>query len=149
MFGEKRKRRSLFDILGEYFEELESWIERVTESSLERPSWDERECCIEPLCNIFVGPSEVIVTADLPYAEASTVKVEPIGEDAIEIMAKMKRKVSFGDFGITYREGEFSMFRCQTRIPVPVDMERMEIRFKRGILEIHLPRRRTYRISVE
>jgi len=149
MFDERRKRRSIFDILGEYFEELESWAERMVESSFERPSWDERERCIEPLCSIFVGPSKVVVTADLPYAEANTVKVEPTSEDAIEIVAKMKRKISFGDFGITHREGEFSTFKCQVRVPVPVDMEQMEIRFKKGILEIHLPRRRTYRINVE
>jgi len=115
MFDERRSKRSLFDILSEYFEEFESWIRDLTESSFEKPSWDERECCIEPLCNLFVGPSEVVVTADLPYTEANTVKVESISEDMLEITAKMKRKVSFDDFGITYREGEFSTFRCQVR----------------------------------
>jgi len=145
--NERRRRRSFFDIVSEYFEELEDWVSSLMES-FERPSWNERECSIEPLCNIFVGPTEVVVTADLPYAETNTIKVEPVSEDAIEITAKLRRPVSFHDFGITHRRGEFSAFKCQLRIPVPVDMEEMEIRFKRGILEVHLPRKRGYRIKV-
>jgi len=83
-----------------------------------------------------------VVTADLPYVEPETVKVEAVSEDLIEIVAKMRQKLRFDDFGITHRKGEFSSFRCQARIPVPVDTERMKIYFKRGILEVHLPRKR-------
>lgn len=146
---ERRRRRSFFDIISEYFRELEDWAESFAESLMEKPCWDERECVIEPLCNVFVGPTEVIVTADLPYAEANTIKVEPVDEETLEITAKLRRTLRFDDFGITHRKGEFSAFKCQLRVPVPVDMENMEIRFKRGILEIHLPRKRGYRITVE
>ncbi len=146
---ERRRKRSFFDIISEYFRELEDWAESLTESLMERPCWNERECIIEPLCNVFVGPTEVIVTADLPYAEANTIKVEPINGETLEITAKLRRTLRFDDFGITHRKGEFSAFKCQLRVPVPVDMENMEIRFKRGILEIHLPRKRGYRITVE
>jgi len=77
------------------------------------------------------------------------VKVEAISEDRLEIGAKMRQKMRFDDFGITHRKGEFSSFRCQVRVPVPVNMKRMKVYFKRGILEIHLPRRRGYEIKVE
>jgi len=133
--SERRRRRSFFDIVSEYFEQLEDWFESLMEP-FERPSWDERECCLEPLC-------------DLPYSESNTIRVEPISDDTIEISAKLRRTVSFDDFGVTHRKGEFSSYKCQLRIPVPVDMEQMEIRFKKGILEVHLPRKRGYRIKVE
>jgi HSP20 family molecular chaperone IbpA len=144
-----RRRRSIFDIIDEYFESLETWAERVLETVMERPSWNCRTCTMEPLRDIMVTANEVIVTVDLPYAEQNTIEVKPIGKDTIEISAKMRRKISFDDFGITHHRGEFQRFHCQTRIPVPVYMDRMEIRFKRGILEIRLPRKHEYEIPVE
>jgi len=144
-----RKRRSIFDIIDEYFESLDEWTERFRGATIEKPSWNQKTCTIEPLRDILVTPEEVIVTADLPYAEESTVKVRPLGEETLEITAKMRRKVRFADFGITHQKGEFQKLHCQTRIPVLVDMERMELRLKRGILEIHLPRKHGYRIPVE
>ncbi|MEM3703026.1 MAG: Hsp20/alpha crystallin family protein [Candidatus Bathyarchaeia archaeon] len=149
MSEDRRKRRSLFDIMDEYFESLEAWAERVRETLMERPSWNCRTCTMEPLRDIMVTSGEVIVTVDLPYAEQNTIEVKPIGKDTIEISAKMKRKVSFDDFGITHYKGEFQRFHCQTRIPVPVYMDRIEIRFKRGILEIRIPRKREYKIPIE
>ena len=144
-----RKKRSIFDIIDEYFEGLNEWAERFREAMIERPSWNQRACTMEPLRDILVTPNEVIVTADLPYTEESSIQVKPLDEDALEINAKMRRKVRFADFGITHQAGEFQTFYCQTRIPVPVDMKKMEIRLKRGILEIHLPRKHGHRILVE
>ncbi|MFQ6074405.1 MAG: Hsp20/alpha crystallin family protein, partial [Candidatus Bathyarchaeia archaeon] len=72
-----------------------------------------------------------------------------ISPDTLEIRAEMKRKIRFDEFGITHREGEFTFFRCQTNIPVPVNMNRIKTEFKQGILEVHLPRKKGYRIKVE
>lgn len=136
--------------MSDYVEDFKTWAEEMMESATsERPSWDIESCSLEPLCNIFVTTKEVVVTADLPYTEPKTVRVEAIGEDLIEIEAKMKRKVHFDDFGITHREGEFSSFRCQTRIPVPIKPELMKISLKHGILEIRLPRKKGYEIKVK
>ena len=144
-----RKKRSIFDIIDEYFGSLDEWAEIFREAMIERPSWNQRASTIEPLRDILVTPDVVIVTADLPYAEENKVQVKPLGGNALEIIAKMRRKVRFADFGITHQAGEFQTFRCQTRIPVPVDMKNMEIRLKRGILEIRLPRKGGYRIPIE
>ncbi|MDH5460795.1 MAG: Hsp20/alpha crystallin family protein [Candidatus Bathyarchaeota archaeon] len=149
MYRERRKR-SIFEIMSEYMENLEALADEMLESAApERPSWDTQSCCFEPLCNIFVTTDEVVVTADLPYAQPETVEVEAVGENLIEISAKMKHKVKFGDFGISHREGEFSSFRSRAHIPVPVETKRMKIHFKRGILEVHLPRKKGYRIRIE
>jgi HSP20 family molecular chaperone IbpA len=145
----ERRRRSIFDLIDEYFENLEESVRRLRESLLERPSWDRKACTIEPLRDVSVTPTEVIVTVDLPYTEENTIRVKPVSKDVIEISAKMKRKISFNDFGITHYKGEFQTFHCQTRIPVPVYMDKMEVRFKRGILEIRLPRKHEYEIPIE
>jgi len=146
----RRRRRSIFEIMREHVEDLEAFADELIESTwVERPSWDLQSCCLEPLCSVFVSVDEVVVTADLPNIDPKNIKVEAVEEDIIEITAKMKRKIHFEDFGITHRQGEFSAFRCQTRIPVPVDIKRMKTKFKRGILEVHLPRKKGYRIRVE
>jgi HSP20 family molecular chaperone IbpA len=134
----------------EHAEELEAFADELIESALvERPSWDLQSCCLEPLCSVFVSVDEVVVTVDLPNIDPKNIKVEAVEEDLIETTAKMKKKLHFEDFGITHRQGEFSAFRCQTRIPVPVNIKQMKTQFKRGILEIHLPRKKGYRIRIE
>ena len=148
--SERQKRRSVFDLIREYIEDIEALAEEFLEPAYaERPSWDVRSCCLEPLCSVFVAPDEVIVTADLPNINPDTIKVTPISADTLEIRAEMRRKIRFDEFGITHRKGEFQFFRCQTSIPVPVNMDLIETEFKRGILEVHLPRRKGYRIKVE
>lgn len=144
-----RRKRSFIDIMGEYFENLEEMAERLEELLLEKPSWNQKTCTMEPLRNIMITPAEVIVTVDLPYTEENTIRVKPLDKDIIEISAKMKRKIRFDDFGITHYKGEFQTLHCQTRIPVPVYMDKMEIQFKKGILEVHLPRKHEYTIPIQ
>ncbi len=132
--------------MGEYMEDFRRWAEEtIGLVTAEQPSWDTGTCCLEPLCNVFVTIDEVVVTADLPNTNPDSVRVKATGEDLLEIRAEMKRKLRFDDFGITHRRGEFSSFRCQVRIPVPVDTEKMKTYLKRGVLEAHLPRKRRQR----
>ena len=149
MVENRRRRRSIFDLISDYVEDFELLSEEMERGFAERPSWDTRSCCIEPLCSVFVAADEVVVTADLPNTNPDTIKVEQVNKDTLEIRAEMKRKVRFEEFGITHRKGEFSFFRCQTHIPVAVDAKRMKTQFKRGILEVHLPRKKGVRIKVE
>lgn len=139
----RRKRRPIFDLMTEYMEDFRTWAEEIIESLIsERPSWDTRDCCLQPLCNVSVNIDEVVVTADLPNTKPESVRVEAVREDLIAIRADMRRTLRFHDFGITHRRGEFSSFRCQVHIPIPIDTEQMKINLKRGVLEVHLPRKR-------
>lgn len=144
-----KRKRSIFDVINEYFEDLEEWAERFRETLIERPSWNQKACTMEPLRDIMVTPTEVIVTVDLPYTEENMIQVKPLGKNVIQISANMKRKIRLDDFGITHRRGEFQKLHCHTRIPVPVYMDKMEIRFKKGILEIRIPRKHEYEIPIE
>jgi len=144
-----RKRRSIFDIMRERMEEFEEIAEEMFERFMERPSWDVRAHSLEPLCDVFVGSDRVIVTADLPKVDPENIRVNGIGDDLIEITAKMRVKVNFEDLGVTHRKGEFSYFSCRVPLPVPVDTSKARARFRRGILEITLPRKRGYEIKVE
>lgn len=144
-----RRRRSIFDLMREYMEEIENLADEMFERLMERPSWDVASQSLEPLCDILVSSDKVIVTADLPKADPESIKISGISDDLIEINAKMKVKVNFEDLGVTHRRGEFTCFSCRVPLPVPVDISRAKARFRKGILEIILPRKMGYEIKVE
>lgn len=144
-----KKRRSMSDLIDEYFEDVEKRMKRLSETLVERPSWNQKACTMEPLRDMMITPTEVVVTVDLPYTEENTIQVKPIDENILEISAKMKRKIRFDELGITHHKGEFQKFHCQMQIPVPVHADEMKMRFKKGILEIRLPRQSEYAIPVE
>lgn len=145
-----RRIRNFFELMRNYFKDWETFADELLESAImEHPSWDIETCCLEPLCNVFVSADEVVVTADLPSIDPKTIRVEAVDANTIEIKASMRRKIGFHEFGITHREGEFTSFRCQTHIPVHVNVKKMKTQFKRGILEVRLPRKKGYRIKVE
>jgi HSP20 family molecular chaperone IbpA len=134
-------------LISDYLEKMESLADDLL--PFERPSWDIRAGTIQPLCNVSVAPDEVVVTADLPFSDPDSIKIEPSDERTLEITAKIRRRLCCEDLGIIHQRGEFSTFNCQTRIPVAVDMKRRTEKFKKGILEVRLPRKRGYEIKVE
>lgn len=139
-----RKRQSISDMIDEYFEDMEKWADQVRETLSERPCWDLKTCAIEPLREITVTPTEVIVTVDLPYANEKTVRVEAVDAYSLEIFAEMKKKIRLTELGVTHRKGVIQRFHAWIRIPVTVNMDKMKIQHKKGILEINLPRKRLH-----
>jgi HSP20 family molecular chaperone IbpA len=141
--SDEYRRRSIFDIMGEYIDEFEALADEFMEAAFpEGPSWDCDTFCLHALCNLFITPQEVIITTDLPNINPKTVKIEVLDENLFEITAKMKKKVQFSDLGIYHRQGEFSSLRCQGRIPVSIDASKMTISFKGRIWEIRFPRKK-------
>ncbi len=137
-----RKKRPVRDVVDSYFEDLGREFERWRETFFERPSWNLKAGTMEPLKDMKVTSTEVVVTVDLPLTVESSLQVKPLDEETLEISAKMKRTVHFKEFGVTHHKGEFQRFHCHTRVPVPVKMDDMKIKFKKGLLELHIPRKR-------
>jgi HSP20 family molecular chaperone IbpA len=137
-----KRKRSVYDIIDDYFADLERWAEQFGETLMEKPSWNLKNCTIEPLREVTITPTEVVVTVDLPYTKEGTIKIKEVDSGSIEISAEMKRKVRLDELGIAHCRGEFHKFHCHMHIPVPIDMKKMKTHFKRGMLEIHLPRNR-------
>jgi len=136
-----KKKRSFYDTIQEYFNDMDKEIDRWHESMIERPSWNHKTSTMEPLKDMRITPTEVIVTVDLPFTKKTTLRVKPVDENTLEISAQMRRKVTFKELGITHHEGEFEKFQCRTSIPVPVQMKKLDIKFKKGMLEVHIPRK--------
>jgi HSP20 family molecular chaperone IbpA len=137
-----KKRQPIRDIMDSYLEDLEREFQRWRETFIERPSWNLKAGTMEPLKDMKVTLTEVIVTVDLPMTVESSLQVKPLDNETLEISAKMKRTMHFEELGVTHHRGEFQRFHCHTRVPVPVKMDDMKIKFKKGLLEIHIPRKR-------
>jgi HSP20 family molecular chaperone IbpA len=136
-----RKKSSFPDMIDEYFQYLEKWAEKFGEPFAQRPSWNLRNSSIEPLRETTITPTEVLVTVDLPFTSKGTVKVKPVGSNTMEIEAKMSRKIRLHELGVTYCKGEFQKYHAHMRIPVSVNMNKMKVNYKKGLLEVHLPRK--------
>jgi HSP20 family molecular chaperone IbpA len=95
---------------------------------------------IEPLYNVMVGATEVVLTIDLPYVNQKLVKLSCPANDVVEVSAETIRKITFKDLGIKHRHGEFTSYHAMIRTPVPVDERKIKTGFKRGVLVVHMPR---------
>jgi len=129
------RRKHLFDVMDEYFKRIEYLFEGPFASG-----WNEAAQCIEPLYNIAVGSSEVILTVDLPYVDPQQVTIKVPANDTIEINANTKRQITFTDMGVRHRGGQFKCYRARIHMPVAVLESGMTSKFKRGILQVRLPR---------
>jgi len=129
------RRKHLFEAMDEYFKRAEYMFERVF-----APGWNEAAQSIEPLYNIAVGSSEVILTVDLPYVNQEEVTLKVPADDTVEIYANTKRRITFADMGVRHRGGQFKSYHARVHMPVPVLESGMTSKFKRGVLEVRLPR---------
>ena len=109
-------------------------------SSPHSSGWNAATACIQPLHNLFVAATEVVLTVDLPYVNENQVELHCPTDDCIEIYAKTSRKITFEDLGVKHRHGEFNCYHARIRIPVSVDERKIRSKFKRGVLEVHIPR---------
>jgi len=107
---------------------------------LHTSGWNVVGACIEPLHNLTMVASEIVLTIDLPYVNQKQVRLSCPSDDVLEVYAETARKITFKDLGIKHRHGEFTCYHARIRIPVPFDENRIKSRFKRGVLEVHLPR---------
>ncbi len=137
----ERRRRSIFEMFDEYFERVEALVEHQVEALMERPSWRPVSSTIEPLTNIFIEATEVVVTADIPCTDPRKTRVNFIDEDTLEVTAPLQRCVKYGDFRVRHRRGEFRQFHTRFKVPVPVEKHEAKITCKRGVLEVRIPRK--------
>ena len=87
-----------------------------------------------------MAAEEVVLTVDLPYVEQKGVKLKCPTKDSLEVYAQTKRKITFKDLGIKHRHGEFTCYHAIIRMPVPVNERKITKKFKRGVLEVRIPR---------
>jgi len=116
----------------------------------ERPMFDVTRRCLEPLAHVREEEDRVVVTVDLPYVRRKEdIDIRISGRDLV-IEAKMRRSVQYSTLAGVYRDVSFDTYRKVIRLPEDVEPSGATARFKRGMLEITIPKRvRRFRVRVE
>lgn len=125
------------------FEKMRRRIERMISEfyeEFERPMWDFESKCLEPLVSVREVEDKIVVTVDLPCVDKNNIKIYAT-EDTLTIEAALKEAYKFERLGVTRREASFEYFKKVIKLPAPVIPERAKARFRRGVLEVILPKK--------
>ncbi len=137
----------------EWFEETAREIRReirrlVREfEELLRPIIDTETGEVEPLYEVLKRPDKVIIRVDLPGVRREDIEVYRT-EDRITVRAKMGNPLNLCDIPV-YSGCEIRGYRLDLELPPNVDTENIQAFYRKGYLEITLPRRKAYRVKVE
>ncbi|NVM04386.1 MAG: Hsp20/alpha crystallin family protein [Candidatus Helarchaeota archaeon] len=137
-----RHRKSIFDLYDDLFADMERKFRDMFSLRTFSPSWDDELCCLQPLIDYRITKDEVILTADLPNVDKSDVEIN-VTEDSIEIEAKMKSEIKFEKWGTESFQKNFQYFHKSLKLPVKINTDDIKADFKKGILQINAPIKRT------
>ncbi|MFX0133432.1 MAG: Hsp20/alpha crystallin family protein [Candidatus Hodarchaeota archaeon] len=137
-----RHRKSIFNLYDDLFADMERKFRDMFSLRTFSPSWDDELCCLQPLIDYRVTKDEVILTADLPNVDKSDVEINAT-EDSIEIEAKMKSEIKFEKWGTESFQKNFQYFYKSLKLPVKINTDDIKADFKKGILQINAPIKKT------
>jgi len=137
-----------FDLFRRIRREVDRMFREMEEMFI-YPMFDLRSRSLEPLVDVREEVDEIVVTVDLPYVRSKEdIDVRFSGGQLI-IEARMCRHVRYPVMG-GCRDAEFNRFRTSIPLPNDVEIEGAKAVFRRGILEVRIPRRvRRFRVKVE
>jgi HSP20 family protein len=125
-------------------------FDRFLRDFFEEASWDPYERCLEPLTEVQDRGHEIVIMLDLPYVKRREDIELRVGEDMVEVKAKMERSIRWSHWGTVQKEIEFTSFRKVIELAEKVDPSGARASFRSGVLKIVLPKaRRRVSIRVE
>jgi HSP20 family protein len=91
-----------------------------------------------PLLDLVETAEDFVLYAELPGVKRSDIQLDSDG-NSLELSGQ--RKPVGGERGYLRLEGSYGTFKRRLDLPEPVDPERIVARFRRGILEVVMPKR--------
>jgi HSP20 family protein len=136
-----------FDLMREIQEEIDA----IFRDALRGPrlwSWREVErpeftsgTWREPFVDIFDRGDRFVITAELPGVRKEDIKLR-VTEDRVYIEAQIKREKEFEEEGAIRVERYYSGYRRVIELPEEVIPEKAKARYKNGVLEIEIPKKK-------
>ncbi|MEM1509401.1 MAG: Hsp20/alpha crystallin family protein [Thermofilaceae archaeon] len=102
---------------------------------------------IEPLYEVLKGPDKITIRVDLPRVRREDIEIYRT-EDRLIVRAKMSNPLNLCDIP-AYSGCEIRGYRLDLELPPNVDTERIQAIYRKGYLEIILPKHKAYRVKVE
>jgi HSP20 family protein len=92
-----------------------------------------------PAVNIWTNPDGAIVTAEIPGVNTEDIDISVVG-DTLTISGRREPRELDESEGYHRRERGFGSFTRSVQLPFQVEGNNVEASFKKGVLEITLPR---------
>jgi len=99
------------------------------------PTWGDKERGWDPIVDMVDQKDEIVVKADLPGLEEKDIEVT-MQDSTLTIRGERKEKKE-NDY---FAERSYGAFVRSLPLPAAVDADRVKATFKKGVLEIHLPK---------
>jgi len=136
----------------EYIKRIRREIDRMiseVEEAMTKPLISFERRCLTPLYEIRDSEDELILYVDLPKVRSKDDISVTLAEDKVIIDAKISSPISFGDIPI-YSGQNYNRYYAEIRLPVPVEAKKTRASYRRGILEIRLPKKiKRYKVRIE
>jgi HSP20 family protein len=125
VFGLRREMERVFD---SFFRDFDLGSTRP---------WSEE---FIPATNVMDNGKEIKVTAELPGLDEKDIEVV-VSEDGITIKGEKKAEKEEKDDGRYLLERCYGSFYRNIPLPATVNMDKVEAKFKKGVLEVCLPKK--------
>ena len=128
-------RSSLQKEINRLFDEFDKvWDSDFFSPMVKSPLSDFR-----PSINLSENDNEYIVTAELPGMDENDVSVE-LRNGGLIIKGEKKHESEEKKDGYIYSERSYGSFNRQIPLPDEIDVEKVDAKFKKGVLKITLPK---------
>lgn len=131
-----RREESPFETLRR---EMDSLFDSFTRAFDIEPFWERRLGDFSPSVDVTENDKEVKVSAELPGMDDKDIEVS-LSKDSLTIKGEKREEKE--DKGKDYyrMERSYGSFSRTIPLPVEVDTDKAEATFKKGVLEIRLPK---------
>jgi HSP20 family protein len=104
------------------------------------PAWsEERGATWMPAVDMVDEKDEIVVKADLPGLDQKDIEVT-VQDSTLTIRGQRKEEKEEKKEGYYFAERSYGTFMRSLPLPKGVDADRVKATFKKGVLEVHLPK---------
>lgn len=115
-------------------------MEREMEDLFGRFEWPWRaERGWAPAIDMVDAKDEIVLRADLPGMDEKSIDVS-VQDGTVTISGERKEEKEEKKEDYYYAERSYGAFSRSVMLPVAVDADRVRATFKKGVLEVHLPK---------
>ena len=102
-------------------------------------AWPDKEPGWAPSIDMVDKKDEIVVKADLPGIEEKDIELT-VQDGALVIRGERKTEKEEKKEDYYYAERSYGAFLRSLPLPANVDAERVKASFRKGVLEVHLPK---------
>lgn len=93
-----------------------------------------------PSVDVRENEKEIVIEAELPGMSEDDISVE-MRDDVLTIKGEKKFEEEKKDENYYMMERRYGSFQRSLRVPETIDSDRIEAKFDKGVLSVHLPKR--------